>query len=240
MKIALLGYGKMGITIESIAKSEGDEVVMRIDSSNASELTIENLKASDADVAIDFSTPDTAFANISVALKANIPVVSGTTAWLDRLPEVEGLTEETKGAFFYASNFSLGVNIFFHINKVLARIMQGQAAFDVKLTETHHTQKLDAPSGTAISLAKDIISEVSRKDKWVKENAQEQDEIPIASFREKGVPGTHEVTWESPIDELTIKHIAKSREGFARGALLAARWLPGKKGIFGMEDLLKF
>ncbi|MCB0706178.1 MAG: 4-hydroxy-tetrahydrodipicolinate reductase [Saprospiraceae bacterium] len=240
MKIALLGYGKMGKAIEEIALQSGNEIVMRISSANASELTQAKLQQSGAEVAIEFSRPETAFANIKTALEAGIPVVSGTTAWLDKMQELRVLVDQLRGAFFYASNFSLGVNILFHLNKKLAQIMEYQPEFDVRMKEIHHTQKLDAPSGTAITLAEGIVDTISRKSKWVKEVAGSPDELPIISLREANVPGTHEVIWSSETDEITIAHIAKSRAGFANGALLAASWLPGKQGCFGMEDLLSF
>ena len=219
MKIALLGYGKMGRTIESLATAAGDEIVLRIGSANAADLTTEKLRR--ADVAIDFSLPDTAFDNVSACLRAGVPVVCGTTAWLDRLEEAKQLCADTKGAFLYASNFSVGVNIFFAVNRYLADLMREQPQYGVRVEETHHTAKLDAPSGTAKTLA-EALPPGTR----------------ITAHRVDPAPGTHVVTYDSPIDSIEIKHTAHSREGFARGALQAARWLVGKEGFFGMADVL--
>ncbi|MCB0521273.1 MAG: 4-hydroxy-tetrahydrodipicolinate reductase [Lewinellaceae bacterium] len=238
MKIALIGYGKMGKAIERLALAGGHEVVLKIGSGNKSELTVENLKL--ADVAIEFSRPETAFDNITLCAKAGIPVVCGTTAWLDRLEEAKGLVQANDSAFLYASNFSIGVNIFFALNRYLAVLMEQQPQYDVQMEETHHTQKLDAPSGTAITLANDILKNVARKNNWVKEKANAPTELPIASKRVDNVPGTHIVTWASGIDTIEISHTAHSREGFAAGALAAAEWIVGKQGCFEMEDMLGF
>ena len=236
MKIAIIGYGKMGKTIEQLALQSGDEVVLKIDQDNADELTTNNLCK--ADVAIEFTRPETAFDNITLCFKAGIPVVSGTTAWLDQYEDAVEACEQKKGAFFYASNFSIGVNIFFSLNEFLAKMMDGYPEYEVALEEIHHTQKLDAPSGTAITLAEGIINHISRKNDWVSENDDKEGVIPIYSKRLDKVPGTHHVKYQSSIDDIEIIHTAHSREGFARGALHAAKWLVGKKGVFGMKDML--
>lgn len=230
MKIALLGYGKMGKVIERIAIERGHEIVMRKTSSD----TFEGLD--NADVAIDFSIPDAAVGNISACLNGNIPVVSGTTGWLENYHDVAQLCEEKKGAFIYGSNFSLGVNIFFELNNYLAKMMAQFNQYRVSIEETHHIQKLDAPSGTAITLAKDIIAE-SDYSSWAIGNPKE-DEIFINAKREENVPGTHSVVYDSEVDSIEIKHTAHSREGFAFGAVIAAEWLYGKKGIYTMKDVL--
>jgi len=230
MKIALLGYGKMGKAIEKIALERGHEIVLRKTASNS----FEGLSA--ADVAIDFSIPDAAVRNISECLQTNIPIVSGTTGWLANYSEVVKLCEEKNGAFIYGSNFSLGVNIFFELNEYLAKIMSKFTQYKVSMEEIHHTQKLDAPSGTAISLAKDII-ENSDYSSWALNNAKE-DEILIDAKRIENVPGTHTVFYNSNVDSIEIKHTAHNREGFALGSVLAAEWLVGKTGIFTMKDVL--
>ena len=238
MKIALIGYGKMGKTIEQLATAQGDEVVLIIDQENRADFTKTNL--SRADVAIEFSRPESAFNNIKTCLEAGIPVVSGTTAWLEHMPEAKALCEQLDGAFFYASNYSIGVNLFFALNRFLAKQMDGQPQYDVTMEEIHHTQKLDAPSGTAITLADGILKELNRKKGWVNKAVQHPEDLSIISKRIDKVPGTHEVVYESEIDSISIKHVAHSRAGFAKGALMAAKWLIGKKGNFGMEDLLGF
>ncbi len=238
MKIALLGYGRMGKTIEGIALEEDHEVVLRITSDNQQELTPERLRQ--AEVAIDFSIPSTAFDNIKMCLENGVPVVSGTTAWLDKMPEAKALVDRHKGAFFYASNYSVGVNLFFAINRYLANLMATQEQYEVKMTEVHHTQKLDAPSGTAISLAEDILRKLNRKQSWVNDNSNNPSDLEIISKREEGVPGTHLVQYISAVDQIEIQHTAHSREGFAKGALLAAKWLIGRQGYFEMKDMLGF
>lgn len=238
MKIALIGYGKMGKTIEDLALQAGHEVVLKVGSQNLEDLTRRNLRQ--ADVAIEFSRPESAFNNIVLCLEAGVPVVCGTTAWLDRLEEAKAICRNKKGALLYASNFSVGVNIFFAVNRHLAAIMHDQPQYDIKVEETHHTQKLDAPSGTAITLVEDILELMYRKNKWVREHSTEADEIPIVSKRIENVPGTHEVIYQSSIDSITIRHTAHSREGFAKGALVAAQWIIGKQGFFGMRDVLGF
>ncbi|MXN92984.1 4-hydroxy-tetrahydrodipicolinate reductase [Flavobacterium sp. Sd200] len=230
MKIALLGYGKMGKVIENIALQRGHEIVLKKTGTDSFD-GLEN-----ADVAIDFSIPDAAVGNISACLNTNIPVVSGTTGWLERYHEMAQLCEEKNGAFIYGSNFSLGVNIFFELNTYLAKMMANLKEYKVSMEEVHHTQKLDAPSGTAITLAKDIINH-SDYSGWAIGNAKE-DEIFIDAKRIEGVPGTHTVTYNSVVDAIEIKHTAHNREGFALGAVIAAEWLAGKQGIYSMKDVL--
>jgi 4-hydroxy-tetrahydrodipicolinate reductase len=231
MKIALLGYGKMGQVIERIALERGHEIVLKKDEFN----TYEGL--SDADVAIDFSVPTAAVTNISNSFHANVPVVSGTTGWLEHYDEMLALCATTKGAFISSSNFSLGVNIFFEINEYLAKIMSKLDSYKVDMEEIHHTQKLDAPSGTAISLAKGVI-ENSNYTNWTLDQAK-ANEIHIEAKRIGEVPGTHTVTYNSTVDAIEIKHTAHNREGFALGAVIAAEWLVGKQGVFTMKDVLE-
>lgn len=231
MKIALLGYGKMGKVIEQIAVERGHEIVLKKSSSN----TFEGLK--DADVAIDFSIPTTAVNHITECFNTNIPVICGTTGWLEHYNEMEALCHQKNGSFIYASNFSLGVNVFFELNNHLAKIMNNLKQYQVSIEEIHHTQKLDAPSGTAISLANGII-ENSSYNKWTLENPKEN-ELHIEAKRIENVPGTHSVFYDSNVDQIEIKHTAHSREGFALGAVVAAEWLVGKKGVFTMKDVLQ-
>lgn len=238
MKIALLGYGKMGKAIEALALNVGHEVVLKLGRENLGDLTVEKLQQ--AEVAIEFSRPDSAFGNIMFCLETGIPVVSGTTGWLKRLPEAKSYCEKHQGALMYASNFSVGVNLFFAINRQLAEMMNQQVDYDIEIEEIHHTQKLDAPSGTAISLVEDIIERVVRKDSWVNETAAYDNEISILSKRIEKVPGTHEITYNSAIDSIVIRHTAHSRKGFAKGALMAAEWIIGKHGYFEMKDMLGF
>ncbi|MBI1227321.1 MAG: 4-hydroxy-tetrahydrodipicolinate reductase [Bacteroidetes bacterium] len=246
MYIALIGFGKMGKTIKQLVEAAGDQVVLAIDLENRHEFTAENLKR--ADVAIEFSRPETAFENIKTCLEAGIPVVSGTTGWLNDFETAKSICEAKDGALFYASNYSIGVNIFFAVNRYLAKLMETQTQYDVRMEEVHHTQKLDHPSGTAITLAQGILNNFTKKKNWethlqTGENEQfkaNAERIGIISKRVENVPGTHVVTWESDIDTLEISHTAHSREGFAAGAIAAARWLVGKKGCFGMEDMLGF
>ena len=230
MKIALLGYGKMGKVIERIALERGHEIVLK-KSGNDSFEGLEN-----AAVAIDFSIPDAAVANISTCFDFNIPVISGTTGWLENYDQMVSLCHEKQGAFIYGSNFSLGVNIFFELNEHLAKIMSKFNQYKVEMEEIHHTQKLDAPSGTAISLAKSIIDH-SDYSSWALENAK-ADEILIDAKRIENVPGTHSVFYNSEVDTIEIKHTAHNREGFALGAIIAAEWIVGKKGVFTMKDVL--
>lgn len=231
MKIALLGYGKMGKVIERIALERGHEIVLRKSSSD----TFEDLHK--ADVAIDFSIPDAAVANISTCLQQGIPVISGTTGWLENYHEMVKLCEEQNGAFIYGSNFSLGVNIFFELNEHLAKMMSKFNQYKVEMEEIHHTQKLDAPSGTAITLANRII-ENSDYSSWALENAKD-DELLINVKRIENIPGTHSVFYTSEVDTIEIKHTAHNRDGFALGSVIAAEWIIGKKGVFTMKDVLE-
>lgn len=231
MKIALLGYGKMGKVIERIALERGHEIVLRKGQSD----TFEGL--AQADVAIDFSVPAAAVTNISTCLNENIPVVSGTTGWLEQYDEMVRLCEAKNGTFLYGSNFSLGVNLFFELNEYLAKMMARFAdVYKVSMEEIHHTQKLDSPSGTAISLAKGIIKH-SDYESWTEAQAGEQ-QIHINAKRIENVPGTHSVFYQSEVDFIEIKHVAHNREGFALGSVLAAEWIQGKKGVFTMKDVL--
>lgn len=229
MKIALLGYGKMGKTIEQIALERGHTIVIKADIGSQYDIT-------EADVAIDFSVPEAALGNISKCIENGIPVISGTTGWLKDYDKAVTLCRLNNGAFIYASNFSLGVNIFFEINRNLAKMMGTLDQYKVSIEETHHTQKLDAPSGTAITLANGIIEETNYK-KWTLD-APKSDEIGIVAKRIENVPGIHEITYESKVDAIQIKHSAHSREGFALGAVIAAEWIIGKKGVFTMKDVL--
>jgi 4-hydroxy-tetrahydrodipicolinate reductase len=231
MKIALLGYGKMGQTIERIALERGHEIVLKKDEFN----TYEGL--SNADVAIDFSIPAVAVENISSCFYANVPVISGTTGWLDRYDEMVALCAAKNGAFISSSNFSLGVNLFFELNEFLAKMMSKFDSYKVDMEEIHHTQKLDAPSGTAISLAKGVIAN-SDYTNWTMENPEEN-EIHIEAIRTENIPGTHTVTYNSTVDTIEIKHTAHNRDGFALGAVIAAEWIVGKHGIFTMKDVLE-
>lgn len=230
MKIALLGYGKMGKVIERIALERGHEIVLKKDEFN----TYDGL--STADVAIDFSVPTAAVSNISSCFNNNVPVVSGTTGWLEHYDEMIALCNEKQGGFISSSNFSLGVNIFFELNEYLAKIMSQFDSYKVTMEEIHHTQKLDAPSGTAISLAKGVI-ENSNYTNWTLEEAKEK-QIHIEAKRIGDVPGTHTVTYDSIVDSIELKHTAHNREGFALGAVIAAEWLAGKTGIYSMKDVL--
>lgn len=237
MKIALIGYGKMGKEIEQILIARGHTIPLIIDLNNTNDLDAAHLK--EIDVAIEFTTPSTAYGNVVKCLEAGIPVVCGTTAWLDKLPQVEQLCKEKTGAFFYASNYSIGVNIFFEINRRLAQLMNRFGEYDVTIEETHHTQKKDAPSGTAVTLAEGILENLDRKQKWVCGTTTVPEELEVVAIRRSVVPGTHTVTYESDVDSLSITHMAKSRRGFALGAVLAAEFLYGKTGIFSMKDLMK-
>jgi len=231
MNIALLGYGKMGKTIERLAEQQGHSVVYRSTSAH-SEGNIDT-----ADVAIEFSTPQTALANITRCFEQNIPVVSGTTGWLDHYEDVLKKCESCNGSFIYASNFSVGVNLFFNLNEHLARIMQPWKEYDVSVEEIHHTEKLDAPSGTAITIAEGILKH-SEKEEW-KLDGQDSKDLNISAKRIDDVKGTHKVEYTSKQDSITIEHRAETRDGFAKGAILAAQWLVGKKGVYTMQDVLK-
>ena len=238
MKIALIGYGKMGKTIEQIARQRGHQIVSIIDINNTADFDSEAFRS--ADVAIEFTTPATALGNYMRCFEANVPVVSGKTGWLSHLDEVKAKCEQEGKTFFYASNFSVGVNIFFALNRYLAKIMNGFPAYDVRMTEVHHIHKLDAPSGTAITLAEGILDNVERKERWTLETAEQPTDLPIHAIREGEVPGIHEIIYESDADTISIKHDAKSRAGFALGAVIAAEFTAGKKGFLGMHDLFHF
>ena len=237
MKIVLIGYGKMGKAIEEIVSADENlDIVLIIDKDNVNELTKENLQK--ADVAIEFTTPKTAVQNIHTCVDAGIPVVVGTTGWYDNLEAVTEYVLANNGSIVHATNFSIGVNIFFEINNILAEIMRDQPQYDVAIVETHHTQKLDAPSGTAITLAERILSKLKTKNSWVNNKTSIKEELEIISHRIENVPGTHEVIYSSEADEIKLIHTARSRKGFAEGALLAAKWIQDKKGIFTMKDVL--
>ncbi|QMU64488.1 MAG: 4-hydroxy-tetrahydrodipicolinate reductase [Flavobacteriaceae bacterium] len=232
MKIALLGYGKMGKEIEKAAIQRGHEIILRIDEdSDPYDISI-------ADIAIDFSIPDAAYENITNCIKNKVPVISGTTGWLDKYAEVKKLCLQKDGAFIYASNFSLGVNIFFELNRQLAKLMYHSNDYTVSVEEIHHTEKLDAPSGTAITLAEEIIDN-SDKTNWGLNGTTSKSTIPIHAKRVPEVPGTHTISYRSDIDSIAIKHIAHNRKGFALGAVAAAEWLRSKKGVFTMKDVLE-
>ncbi len=230
MKIALFGYGKMGKMIEKVAQNRDHNIVAKIDIDSG------DIDYSDIDVAIDFSMPDAAFDNITGCIENGVPVISGTTGWLEKYDNAVALCHEKNGAFIYASNFSLGVNVFFELNKQLARMMHNLNQYRVSMEEIHHTQKLDAPSGTAITLAKGIIENSAYKI-WKLDNADEA-EIPITSKRIGDTPGTHTVDYKSKVDSIEIKHTAHNREGFALGAVIAAEWILGKTGVYTMKDVL--
>lgn len=240
MNIALIGYGKMGKTIENVAQKKGHEVVARIDTSNFTTADIAK-----ADVAIEFTQPDAAYANILKCYEANVPVVVGTTGWYEHYDELYAKAQSEGKALFTATNFSIGVNILFHVNEQLARIMNGFEQYNVKMTETHHLQKKDHPSGTAVTLAEGILSGLDRKNKFIghlegQKATNSPFDLQIESKRREDVPGYHAIHYESDIDEISISHNAKNRLGFAQGSVLAAEWLIGKKGAFGMKDLLNF
>jgi 4-hydroxy-tetrahydrodipicolinate reductase len=237
MRIALIGYGKMGKTIERIAIERGHTISAIIDVHNKED--IKKLNGTIADVAIEFSQPESAFLNISHCIENNLPIVSGTTGWLSKKPVLDEICRQNNGSFFYASNYSIGVNIFFHLNKILAGLMKKFPDYAIEMEEIHHTEKKDAPSGTAITLAEGLMSQNSTKTKWVNEPTENTDELEIVSKRIDNVPGTHTVFYNSPIDTIEIKHTAHSREGFAQGAVMAAEWTAKNRGVFGMNDLLK-
>ena len=235
MKIAIIGYGKMGKEIEQIAVSRGHSIVLKVDKDNQLNY-IEELK--NADVAIEFSTPDSALTNIYNCFDANIPVVVGTTGWMDKFEEVKKSCSQKNQTLFYASNYSIGVNLFFKVNEYLAKLMNSYPEYNVEMEEIHHIHKLDAPSGTAISLANQLINELDAKQKWINSPAENKNELSIISKRIDEVPGTHTVIYNSSVDEISITHKAYNRKGFALGAVIAAEWIIGKKGVFGMPDLL--
>lgn len=245
MKIALLGYGKMGKAIESFALSRGHEISLKIDETNVDQLTPENLK--NADVAIDFSTPSSVLNNVAVCFEAGTPVIVGTTGWYGHLQEVKDICEDSNNTLLYGSNFSIGVNLFFYANKMLAKMMNAYPQYDVMVEEIHHTQKLDSPSGTAITIAEDIIDGLDRKREWVnslegsaEEVISKPADVLIESIRLEDVPGTHTVIYSSEIDEIQFKHTAHNRSGFALGAVIAAEWLKGKKGFYTVSDIFDF
>jgi 4-hydroxy-tetrahydrodipicolinate reductase len=231
MKIALLGYGRMGKEIEKIAISRGHEIVIRKDVDDRIDITL-------ADVAIDFSVPTSAFNNITNCLNNNVPVISGTTGWLEKYDDALALCKEKNGAFIYASNYSLGVNIFFELNKQLAKMMKAVEGYNISMEEIHHTEKLDAPSGTAITLAQGIIENTSKSNWKLGEEEISEDTIAIVAKRIPEVPGTHTVWYNSEVDTIEIKHTSDSRKGFALGAVVAAEWISDKTGVFSMKDVL--
>lgn len=237
MKIALLGYGKMGKAIEEIALQKGHEIVCRIGIENLEDKTMENI--SKADVVIEFTGPESAFENIKFCLDTGVPVVSGSTGWLSRFAEISDYCQKLNGGFLYASNFSVGVNIFFALNRKLASLMKGHPEYEVALTEIHHTQKLDAPSGTAITLAEQVLENLEEKKRWVNHPSQNREDLVIVSERIDPAPGTHTINYHSEIDDITITHTAHSRKGFASGAVLAAEFLAKKgSGIYSMSEVL--
>jgi 4-hydroxy-tetrahydrodipicolinate reductase len=235
MNIILLGYGKMGRIIERVAVERGHTITARIDRDNSADLAL-----AQGDVAIEFSHPDAAFDNVHACLRKGVPVVCGTTGWLARKPEIEHLCQENDGTFFYASNFSVGVNIFFKVNEYLAKMLNNFSEYDVEMDEIHHTEKRDAPSGTAITLAEGVMRHMNRKRAWVNGDSEKPEDLIIKSFRIAQIPGTHVVKYSSVIDDIEIKHTAHSREGFAKGAVHVAEWIRNKKGVLSMDDFLKF
>lgn len=242
MDIALIGYGKMGKAIEEVALERGHNIILKISKDNLNAFSESNLQM--ADVAIEFTHPGSAMENVLTCLNSGIPVVSGTTGWNDHITEVKEKCVNDNGSFLYASNFSIGVNLFFELNQKLAKIMNNRPDYNVEISETHHIEKKDTPSGTAITLAEQIIDQVSQKRNWKKINEEQitkdkDDIILIQSFREDQVPGTHIVKYASDIDDIEIKHTAHSRKGFALGAVLAAEFIKNKKGLFSMQDVLK-
>ena len=236
IKIALIGYGKMGKAIEEIAVQRGHEIVLKIDLHNAADFTAANLQK--ANCAIEFTGPQSAFNNVMKCLEYGVPLVCGSTGWLDKLDEVKAFCKQQNGCFLYASNFSVGVNIFFEINKRLAELMKPHADYNISMEEIHHTQKKDAPSGTAVTLAEQVLEKIDRKNRWVNNETSDPRELAIISKRIDPAPGTHTVSYHSAIDTIDIVHTAHNRTGFATGAVLAAEFVKGKKGIFSMKDVL--
>jgi 4-hydroxy-tetrahydrodipicolinate reductase len=236
MKIALIGYGKMGKAIESIALNKGYEIVLKIDIQNNQDFTEAAIQK--ADVAIEFTGPHSAFENVKKCIAWGVPVVSGSTGWLDQWAVIKDLCEEKNGTLIYSSNYSIGVNLFFELNKQLAQLMEPYNSYDVSMTEVHHTEKKDAPSGTAISLAEQILAQIGRKNKWVNAASENSNELVIRSERIDPAPGTHMVKYSSEIDDIEIIHTAHTRIGFASGAVMAAEFAFEKKGIFTMKDVL--
>jgi len=247
MKIALLGYGKMGKIIEKIALDRKHEIVLKIDNKNLHELTVENLKK--ADVAIEFTMPGSVLGNIALCFEAGTPIVVGTTGWYDELESIKQQCEASNSTLLYATNFSVGVNVFFHVNKILAKLMNSYPYYDVQVEEIHHTQKLDSPSGTAITIAEGIIENIDAKKSWANvlttdDNSNEdnirQNELLIESLRIDSVPGTHTVIYDSEVDSIEFKHTAHNRNGFALGAVLASEWVQDKKGFHSIHDMFNF
>jgi len=245
MKIALIGYGKMGKLIEKLATERGHEIILTIDQDNLSDFQSDRFK--EADIAIEFSTPHAVLSNIEACFAAGVPIVVGTTGWYDQIPVVKQKCESGNKTLLYASNFSIGVNVFFHVNRVLARLMNRYPQYDVQVEEIHHTQKLDAPSGTAITIAEGILAGLERKSAWVNEVVGQNEELIakpndllIESHRIDQVPGTHTVVYSSEVDELEFKHTAHNRAGFALGAIVAAEWLQGKQGFYSIADMFDF
>lgn len=236
MKIALLGYGKMGMAIEEIAVQRGHEIVLKVNIDNLLDNTIENIRK--ADVAIEFTGPESAFVNVTRCFDAGVPVVCGSTGWLDKFEEAREYCIKKGGALVYASNYSVGVNIFFAVNKKLASLIASHPEYDVTLTEVHHTQKKDSPSGTAITIAEQILAELPSKKQWVNNNTGKSTDLVILSERVDPAPGTHKVLYHSAIDDIEIIHTAHNRQGFATGAVLAAEFIKGEKGVFDMGDVL--
>jgi 4-hydroxy-tetrahydrodipicolinate reductase len=238
MKLAIIGYGRMGKVIEKVALKRGHQIVLKINHDNADQLHKGELNGAEA--AIEFSRPESAVENIVSCFKNGIPVAVGTTGWYDQWNEVKEACEEHEGALVAATNFSVGVNLFFELNKKLAELMNKRSEYNALIEETHHTEKLDSPSGTAITIAEGLIEKHSAYQNWENQHTEKDLTLDVISYREAGVPGTHTVTYDSPIDKITITHEAKNREGFALGSILAAEFLTNKKGIFQMRDVLKF
>jgi 4-hydroxy-tetrahydrodipicolinate reductase len=236
MNIALIGYGKMGKAIEEIALQRGHKIVLKIDDENLTDFTKDNVTK--ADVAIEFTGPHSAYNNIRGVLEFGVPVVSGSTGWTERIDEINKICKEKKGSFLYASNFSVGVNIFFELNKKLASLMAPHKEYNLTMEEIHHTQKKDAPSGTAISLAEQIMGQLPQKKKWVNYKSEKEEELSIISKREDPAPGTHSIKYSSPVDDIEITHTAHNRKGFALGAVVGAEFIRNKKGIFTMKEVL--
>jgi 4-hydroxy-tetrahydrodipicolinate reductase len=238
MNITIIGYGRMGKEVENMAIDRGHEIILRIDTDNTDDF--DSGLFTESDVAVEFTTPDTAYENIRSCINRGIPVVSGTTGWTERLPLIKELVKSEGGSFIHSSNFSIGVNILFNLNKRLAGIMNRLQDYDVKLEEIHHIMKKDAPSGTAINLAEDIISECGRFKSWQLDASPEKDRIGIKSVREGQVTGTHRIEWISDVDTITIEHKAHNRQGFTLGAIFAAEFIHKRKGVFTMKDVLGF
>lgn len=238
MRIALIGYGKMGQAIESIALEKGHEIVLKIDITNAADFTKENITK--ADVAIEFTGPRSAFNNVMKCIEFGIPVICGSTGWLEKWPEAKEYCEKQGGTLIYASNYSIGVNLFFELNTYLAKLMRQHTGYNVMIDEIHHTQKKDAPSGTAITLAEQVLQYITTKKQWVNHLSNIPGELEIISERIDPAPGTHKIKYTSPVDDIEIIHTAHNRIGFAGGAVLAAEFAVGKKGVFGMKEVLGF